>query len=199
MERFVLGCGLAILTSLAIGLAAAPAHADFYTLDGRFQCLDHANAICGDARPLVSIPPAAKSDPAPPAPAPVVAVAPAPVMHHVAPPIPRAADPLHEIALRVQAGKPMSGDLAWLKQAADRGNPRAIELLAWCKLNAVGTVRDPVAAYLLYGAAADAAVPHARQNQGVIYERDLNLDQRQQVLDLVNEGVALARLSPTAQ
>ena len=106
---------------------------------------------------------------------------------------------MRAIAQRLQADAPASGDLAWLKQAAQSGNPRAIELLAWCDLNAVGTPRDPVQAYLLYGAAADAALPHARENQTLIYERDLDKDQRQKVLDLANEGAAFAQISPAAQ
>ncbi|HLI20854.1 MAG TPA: hypothetical protein VKV32_07040, partial [Stellaceae bacterium] len=111
----------------------------------------------------------------------------------------RAEDPLHEIAARIQAEKPASSDIAWLTKAADSGNARAIELLAWCDLNAIGTPRDPVKAYLLYGAAAEAALPHASDNQALIYENDLSPEQRQQVLDLANEGVALARLSPAAR
>jgi hypothetical protein len=197
MKRFAFGCGVASLASLAIGLTA-PARADFFTLDGRFECLDRSNAICGDAQPLASMQPAAK-------PAPVLPVAPVaqplssiPTARSVMP-SPRAEDPLRAIAQRVQADAPASGDLVWLKQAAQSGNPRAIELLAWCDLNAVGTPRDPVQAYLLYGAAADAALPHARENQTLIYERDLDKDQRQKVLDLVNEGAAFAQISPAAQ
>jgi hypothetical protein len=51
-------------------------------------------------------------------------------------------------------------------------------------LRGIGTGRDPVQAYLLYGRAAADAVPHARENQALIYERVLNQDQRQHVLDL---------------
>jgi hypothetical protein len=67
------------------------------------------------------------------------------------------------------------------------------------KLNAIGMARDPVEAFLLYGAAGDAALPNARENQRLIFERDLDSDQRQQVLNLANEGVALARLIPSAR
>jgi hypothetical protein len=72
-------------------------------------------------------------------------------------------------------------------------------LLAWCKLNAIGMARDPVQAYLLYGAAGNAALPNARDNQRLIYERDLDSNQRQQVLDLANEGMSLAQIVPSAQ
>jgi hypothetical protein len=205
MKRGVFGCSVGALASLALAALVSPARADFYSLDGRFQCLDHANAICGDPEPLAALPRALPPAPpaAPPAPAAAPAPAPAPAapapVAHIAPPMPRPEDPLHAVAQRVQAGTPASGDIAWLRQAAQNGNARAIELLAWCDLNAIGTPRDTVKAYLLYGAAADAALPHARENQALIYERDLSSVQRQQVLDLVNEGVALAQLSPAAQ
>lgn len=199
MKRFVFGCSVGALASVALAAHVSPARADFYSLDGRFQCLDHANAICGDAAPLVVVPRALPAPPPVPAPAALPEPAAPPPVAHIAPPMPRPEDPLHAIAQRVQSGTPASGDIAWLEQAARSGNARAIELLAWCDLNAIGTSRDTVKAYLLYGAAADAALPHARENQALIYERDLSSAQRQQVLDLVNEGVALAQLSPSAQ
>ena len=64
---------------------------------------------------------------------------------------------------------------------------------------AIGMVRDPVEAFLLYGAAGNAALPNAHENQRLIFERDLDSHQRQQVLDLANEGVTLARLMPGAR
>lgn len=195
MQRFAFGYGWASLALLALGVIT-PARADLYSLEGRFQCLDQANAVCGDAEPLiVQKPPVPEMVPAP-EPAVVAAM---PLRQHFAPPTPGPDDPLHEVALRVEAQQPKSGDIAWLMKAAETGNPRAIELLAWCDLHAIGTPRDAVKAYLLYGAAADAALPHASQNQAVIYESDLTPDQRQQVLDLANEGVALAQLSPSAR
>jgi hypothetical protein len=60
-------------------------------------------------------------------------------------------------------------------------------------------VRNPVEAYLLYGAAGNAALPNARDNQRLIYERDLTSDQRQQVLDLANEGMSMAKIVPAAR
>lgn len=214
MRRLALGC-LAVLAFAIFG--SAPAYADFYTLDGLFQCLDRAHAVCGDPEPLLPPKPQSKRaarpaarKPAPePKPAPMPAAVPqaapgrpagararavaAPDLPH---PAYRAPDRLHAIAWRIELRQPKPGDLAWLKRAADRGNVRAIELLAWCKLNAIGTPPDPVEAYLLYGAAARASLPHAHQNQALIYEHDLDADQRQEILDLVNEGVSLARLSP---
>lgn len=198
MPHRVTGFALAALTLLGLGATAAPARADFFTLEGRFQCLDHANAVCGDGQILVPPPqPVVAVKPAPVVAPPATLEVPPPLARRVTAPVaPRDDDPLRAIAQRVKSERPSSGDLAWLQQAAKDGNPRAIELLAWCKLNAIGTGGDAVEAYLLYGAAATAAVPNARENQTLIYENDLSPDQRQQVLDLANEGVALAQLSP---
>lgn len=195
MKRLATACGRAAVVALALGWAA-PARADFYTLDGRYRCIERGDAVCGDARLLPHA--AAKHAAAPPiadaAPSePFLTLAPEPSVS-AAPPLPRAGDPLHAIALRLQARRPAKGDLAALEAQAHGGNPRAIELLAWCDLNAVGMKRDPVEAYLLYGAAATAGLPHARDNQAAIFERYLDSDQRQTVLALANEGVALARL-----
>ncbi|HEY3916295.1 MAG TPA: hypothetical protein VGL83_00805 [Stellaceae bacterium] len=195
MKSLASACGLVALALLAVG-RVPPARADFYTLDGRYQCLERGDAVCGDARLL---PAPAKHRAAPPvadaAPSDsIFGIAPTPDTSLAAPPAPHAGDPLHAIALRLQAGRPASGDLAALKAQAHRGNPRAIELLAWCDLNAIGTPPDAVEAYLLYGAAASASLPHARTNQAAIFERYLDPDQRQTVLNLANEGVALAQL-----
>jgi len=204
MKR-ILVIGAFVAAALVAELPAA--RAEFFSLDGRFQCLESGAAVCGDARKIVPPP-----RPAPP-PAVVSSVAPAPVEPVVVAALPspappaapapataaRPVDPLQVVAARVQARRPSSNDLAWLAQAAQGGNARAIELLAWCKLNAIGMARDPVEAYLLYGAAGTAALPNARENQRLIYERDLDSGQRQQVLDLANEGVTLARLMPSAR
>jgi TPR repeat protein len=203
MKRIFIA-GLAAVAALA-GTAANPARADFFSLDGRFQCLERGESICGDAQalaqpyqaqpPAVSVAavPVAPQEPALPIATTAAApsVTPSSVSHNL--------DPLPAIAARVRVRRPSSNDLAWLAQAANHGEARAIELLAWCKLNGIGMARDPVAAYLLYGAVVDAALPHARDNQALIYERDLDSDQRQQVLDLANQGVTLARLSPSAR
>lgn len=185
---------LILVPSLVLTLARLPAFADFYTLEGRFQCLDEPNAVCYDATP--------SRDPAPPRPvavAPVTPpavtqappVAPKPVSAHARPPL----DPILAIAMRIKDHEPGAGDLAALRHAASADDPRAIELLAWCALRGIGTGRDPVAAYFLYGEAADAAVPHARENQAAIYEQTLTPDQRQQVLETEAKPQAPRRLS----
>jgi hypothetical protein len=54
VKRLIIGCTVAGLAWLVLGiLVPTAAHAEFYSLDGRFQCLDHADAVCGDARPLL--------------------------------------------------------------------------------------------------------------------------------------------------
>jgi TPR repeat protein len=195
MTRFFVVGTVAAATIFA-GLPMA--QAEFFSLDGRFQCLESGAKICGDAQAVTTPRPAPAV--AKPVAAPEPLAAPAPAVAPVAAPAPaRPIDPLKVVAARIQARRPSRNDIAWLLQAVRNGNARAIELLAWCKLNAIGMARDPVQAYLLYGAASAEALPNARDNQRLIYERDLNSDQRQQVLDLANEGTSLAQIMPTAQ
>jgi TPR repeat protein len=203
MKRFFAIGGFAAATILA---QLPTAQAEFFRLDGRFQCLESGANVCGEAQAIVKprpVPPPAIPQPTA-APEPVV---PLPVAAPAAKTAPaaqasvpeRPIDPLQVVAARVQARRPSSNDIAWLNQAARNGDPRAIELLAWCKLNGIGMARDPVEAYLLYGAAGNAALPNARDNQRLIYERDLTSNQRQQVLDLANEGASLAQIVPSAR
>lgn len=186
MKRLMLaGCAA---TAITVALADfSPARADFYSLDGRFQCLDHANTICGDARPLVSLtPPAVTVQPVPEAgPAQL-----APPVAEKQAPLAPVEDPLRAIARRVQSAAPTADDIFWLRQQAHEQNPRAVELLAWCSLHGIGMATDPVAAYVLYGMAANAGVPHARDNQAVVYEEELSSDQRQQLLNLTYNNIA---------
>jgi hypothetical protein len=166
-----------LVPTLVLALAPLPARADFYSLEGRFQCLDKPDAVCYDATP--------SRDPAPP-PLPVTAPAvpqapPAPAKSASAP-ASAPLDPILAIALRIKARRPEAGDLEALRRAAAADDARAIELLAWCSYRGLGTARDPVAAYFLYGKAAAVAVPHARENQAAIYEETLTQEQRQRVL-----------------
>lgn len=168
-----------VFLGLTLTLAATPppARADFYTLEGRFQCLDRPGAVCFDATtaPLVprdsTLDAASLTAAAPPTrPAPAAATQPA--------------DPVLAIARRIAREHPDEGDLGRLRHAADLGDGRAVELLAWCALKGIGTGRDAVEAYLLYGKAVALAVPQARENQRLIYERTLTSAERQRVLDL---------------
>ncbi len=181
---------LMILLSLPIalgGIGPVPARADFYKLEGRFQCLEGSAAPCYDAMPMAPEQPAtrkiqtAAAEAAPPPQAPPVArratPRPAPVV--VAP-----RDTMIGIAERVLAKRPAADDLAALRREAAAGNGRAAELLAWCSFAGIGTARDPVQAYLLYGQAAAAGVPKARANQAAIYETVLTQEQRQRVLEI---------------
>jgi TPR repeat protein len=71
-----------------------------------------------------------------------------------------------------------------LRRAATAGDPRAVELLAWCTLRGIGTGRDPLQAYFLYGKAASLDVPHARENQTLVYERSLSSGDRERILEM---------------
>ncbi len=180
-----------VLRSLTAALAltaaiASPARADFYSLDGRFQCLDKPDAVCYDATPSIE-PPLPAQRPQPPTVAPAetrARAAPVPAPAAAPPAPPRLRDPILAIAARIKADRPDPGDLGVLRRAAAVGDPRAIELLAWCALRGIGTSEDAVAAYFLYGEAATSDVPHARENQTAVYERVLTPDERQHVLDI---------------
>jgi hypothetical protein len=185
------------LTALLAWPAAAPALADLYDLEGRYQCLEKPDAVCYDATPSV-VPPS----PTPPPPSatdtstpPPVAEAPAPKPRKgkAPPPEPKPVDPMDLIAARIQAGKPAADDLATLRARATASDRRAIEMLAWCAFTGIGGARDPVQAYVLYGQAADAGSPTARKNQAAIFKGSLTAEQRQRVLDIEN-----SRLKPGA-
>jgi TPR repeat protein len=175
-----------LAAALGVALSATPARADFYSLEGRFQCLDRPDAVCFDATPDVVPPPprdsreSALSAPAP-TPAPEAAAAPP------KPPAPPP-DPIIAAARRVAHDAPAAGDIALLRGRADAGDGRAIELLAWCALHGIGMTADPVAAYALYGRAAAAGVAHARRNQALIFEHSLTSAERQHLLDVAAES-----------
>jgi len=185
--RHWVGSALAV-AGIAFGFAAAPAHAEFYQLDGRFQCLERPHAVCGDESELPSgdkphaitaAPlPSPRTEPRrqePPVVAPALSVDMAP------------RDPLLDIAARIGARQVSAHDLAQLHALANKGDGHAIELLAWCDYRGIGMPRDPVAAYLLYDVAAAAGIAHARENRAVIYEYALTPDQQQLVLDIRND------------
>lgn len=188
-----------LLFALATSLAAAPASAQFYRLDGRFECLERPGAVCYDA----SVAPA-------PAPAPTQAAVhdtapaekpPEPQNHPkledlrellaeiraeppVAPTVP--VDPLKAIALRIEAKSPLPSDLAILEADAKGGDLRAVELLAWCAFAGIGGKPDPIRAYFLYGEAAAAGVKGMAKNQAAVYATMLTSEQRQQIAEIEN-------------
>jgi hypothetical protein len=169
----------------ALCFIAIPAHADFYRLDGRFECLAHPEALCFD-----------KSE-APPDPYEQHAVVPSgsPLAQPtVRPPPPvalemprapnRPPDPVLIIAARIRHGHPDAGDVAVLRRAAEANDPRAVEVLAWCLLRGIGAERDAYQAYLLYGKAAELSVPLAQENQRLVFERSLSSNERERILEL---------------
>jgi hypothetical protein len=175
--------------ALTVGLVGLPsaARAEFYSLEGRFQCLERGDKVCFDSSVAKLEPPFAAPAAAAPdssdSPVPVAVSRPEPTTRSTlspkAPP-----DPILAIAQRIERARPGPGDLDRLRHAADAEDGRAIELLAWCALKGIGTGRDPVEAYLLYGKAAVASVPRARQNQALVFETVLTSAERQHVLDL---------------
>ena len=144
---------------------SAPAWAQFYDLDGAFRCLRTPDAQC--EKDLANRPSPA---PVPPPPPPK-------------PSGPGVADAIAHVRDKTIGPR----DIEALAQGAAADDPRAVEVLAWCKLNGLGTTRDPVGAYWLYRQAAGLNVPHARENQIAVYEKQLTAEQRQQVLNKENE------------
>lgn len=178
--------GIVMLALCACCVGALPASGQFYSLEGRFECLDDPQATCFDA---TSDGPVASSAAAPAIPSRATSAlsaakerTPLKAAAHRA----ETADPLREIAQRVEAGRPASADAAQLRRLADGGDRRAVELLAWCHLKGLGVARNPVEAFRLYGMAADLGVPDARRNQTIVYETVLTSEQRQQVLMAAN-------------
>ena len=140
---------------IALTLLPLAARAQFYDLDGAYRCLTSNDPACAQTRNE-----------------------PVPQMPQQAKPVPR----FEEIIARVRQKKATEDDIRILQSRADGKDARSVEVLAWCKLNGIGTASDAVAAYWLYREAADLGVANARQNQIAIYETRLSPEQRQQVL-----------------
>jgi TPR repeat protein len=177
---------LGFLALALCGVGAAPSHGQFYSLEGRYECLNDPKAVCYDA---TSGEPTRKPD-AHPA---LAGAEPAKLRAkgakaRIASPtatIPTT-DPISAIATRLQGRTAAPGDIALLHDHAVGGDKRATELLAWCHLNGVGVPRDPVPAYLLYGVAARLGVLNAERNQAIVYETDMTSEQRQSALLIEN-------------
>jgi len=93
---------------------------------------------------------------------------------------------MHDVAARIQGRTATTGDIALLQARAKTGDLRALELLAWCEYTGTGLRRDPVMAYLHYGAAAIIGLPTARANQAAIYKSALTAEEKQEVLEFEN-------------
>ena len=147
------------LLALALAAALAPpaARAQFYDLDGTYRCVTAPDQACdkGEAG-RGAVPQQFQNTPAPPS--------------------------LTDAIERVKRRTATPADIALLESRADAKNPRAIEVLAWCKLNGIGMKPDALAAFWLYSDAAGLGVPNARKNQIAIYETKLTSAERQQVL-----------------
>ncbi|HTS90389.1 MAG TPA: hypothetical protein VMG55_00185 [Stellaceae bacterium] len=150
----------ALLLLAATMALATPVRAQFYDLDGAYRCLKTPDPEC--EKNLRNRPP----------PPPKEAEAP-----------PKPSEPeFAEIVARVRAKTVGPKDIEALQHLAASNDPRAVEVLAWCELNGLGTARDALAAYRLYRQAAGLGVAHARDNQNAVFERQLSPEERQAVL-----------------
>jgi hypothetical protein len=143
-----------VLLALGLIVLPSPALAQFYDLDGAYRCVTAPDEAC--EKNLEDQP-----RPTPP---------------------PAEGPTMEKVIAKVRdrtAGPP---EIDFLEKHAAANEPRAVEVLAWCKLNGVGTGADPVAAYWLYRQAAKLGVANARRNQIAVYESRLTPDERQQVL-----------------
>jgi TPR repeat protein len=137
-----------------LALLPSMALAQFYDLDGAYRCLTAPDAACeNDLRQ--------QPRPKPP---------------------PPAAPTLAQIIAKVRNKTAGQHEIDILKKLAAANDPRAVEVLGWCELNGIGTAPDALAAFRLYGRAAELGVANARQNQIAIYETRLTSAQREQVL-----------------
>ena len=150
---------MSMLLILGVAALGLPAHAQFYDLDGAYRCLKAPDPACEKElkdQPNLAVPP---------------------------PPPPKPNEPsFPQVLAHVRDKTAGPGDIEVLARLAEANDPRAVEVLAWCKLNGIGGARDPIAAYWLYRQAAGLEVPHARENQIAIFERQLTPEQRQEVL-----------------
>jgi TPR repeat protein len=156
MAAMMRGMGVMLIVGVALG---SPASAQFYDLDGAYRCLKTPDPACEkdlQDRPAPPVPPAPPPKPNEPS--------------------------FGQVLAHVREKTAGPGDIEVLARLAEANDARAVEVLAWCKLNGIGGARDPVAAYWLYRQAAGLEVPHARENQISIFERQLSPEQRQEVL-----------------
>lgn len=144
-----------VLTGFLVS-TGTPARAQFYDLNGTYRCVTKSDPSCSAEASL---------PPPPPPPTPVYT---GPTMDSV--------------MAGIRAKKLSPGDMQLLEAHAEQKEARAVEALAWCKLNGVGWPADPIEAFILYGEAAQLGVPNAKANQIAIFESRLTQQQRQDVL-----------------
>jgi TPR repeat protein len=143
------------LFALVLLALPLPALGQFYDLDGAYRCITAPDEAC--QKNLRDQP---RTPPAPPAEAPT----------------------LEKVIAKVRDKTAGPGEIDFLEKHAAANEPRAVEVLAWCRLNGIGGAADPLAAYWLYRQAAKLGVANARSNQIAVYESRLTPDERQQVL-----------------
>jgi hypothetical protein len=150
---------------LALGLAllgAHPARAQFYDLDGTYRCVTTPNDAC--AKTEADAPPPAKPD--------------AKEQQQG----PSFADAIEHVKKR----NPTEADMRVIAARVDAKDARAVEVMAWCKLNGIGAKADALGAFWLYHEAAQLGVANAAKNETAIFERRLTSAERQEVLEKVS-------------
>lgn len=140
----------------AVGSTGTPARAQFYDLDGTYHCVTQADPAC-----------AAETSLPPPSPSRQVV---------------QSGPTVESVFAAIRARALSAADMQLLEAHAQEKEPRSLEALAWCMLNGIGWQTDPIAAYLLYGAAAALGVPKASTNQIAIFETRMTQQQRQDLL-----------------
>lgn len=208
MKYFSSGLLLLATSTAFCAVGAPPARAQFYHLDGRFECLNRAGAVCYDAT-VAALPPKRADTAFPPEPADNVKPAAADqktaspattssdavssrdalrallTQESTRPPA-QPVDPLQAIAVRVGAKAPTPADLAILEAQARAGDVKATELLAWCAYAGIGGKPDPIRAYFLYGQGAASGNAAMARNQAAVYANMLTSEQRQQIAEIEN-------------
>ena len=149
------------MLALAVAVAAPAAQAQFYDLDGAYHCVTAPDQGVRRGRDRASRARAARSR-----------------RTRKPPPPPSLAEAIDRVKRRAAT----AADIALLEQRAEAKDPRAIEVLAWCKLNGIGMKPDALAAFWLYHDAAALGVANAGKNEIAIYEDRLTSAERQQVL-----------------
>jgi TPR repeat protein len=146
-----------LLAAGLVLLLATPARAQFYDLDGAYRCLTAPDPAC--EKELRDQPrPASSARPSGDGPT------------------------LEQVVAKVRDKSLGPREVQFLEQHAAANEQRAVEVLAWCKLNGLGTPADAVAAYWLYRQAAKLGVANARRNQTAVFNTRLTPEERQQVL-----------------
>ncbi len=151
-----------ILAAGLVALAGGPARAQFYDLDGTYHCVTTPDDSCTKSESDSTQPalPLAKEEPEAPT--------------------------FAEAIEHVKKRAPTEADMHLLAARADAKDARAVEVMAWCKLNGIGTKPNALDAFWLYHEAAELGVATAKRNETAIFEHRLTSAERQEVLTKVN-------------